>query len=385
MQKRWWQSPQQAHDPNERRAALPSWLISLGVHLLIYVVLLFSFRDRDPSVGGSENGFEVAIFSEGLGTVEGDGKERGGDGRVGDQPVPEGDTGANNLPPAGDAQNAEQEAAVARAIGESLDQLTREQSVSSLLGESALLGNGSRTGDSNTSSVGLPASIGGSALLSGVGVGGPGRGGKGTGSGSGFGGSGTGTPGSGGGIGGGRGGTSFFHIEASGLRFVYVVDHSGSMGFHRQLAAAKAELQASLQALSSSHQFQIIFYNDLLNELRLRESAPGLNWASETNKMFARQFLFDVQPDGGTNHMAALRKAISYKPENIFFLTDADEPQLTAKELAEIKRLNAGRSRLHCVEFGKGPDIGTENFLQRLARENGGSYRYQDITQFGSR
>ncbi len=391
MRRRWWKSPQQMSKQHGRRKTLPGWLLSLGLHLLIYAALLLFLRDRSIGIGASEYGFQVGIFSDGS-DGEGDGGDRGGDGGLGDQPAPAGDAGTRGDPgelatdnaAKAAADTAAQEAAVAQAIGDSLDQLTRTQ-----LGEAsnddsnltALTGNR----PAGATSVGLPASIGGTSLL---GIGGGGSGGRGDhGNGRGCGGSGgtwPGMPGSGIGFGRGHGGTRFFQIEAQGHRFVYVVDHSGSMGFDRQLAAAKAELQASLQGLESSHQFQIIFYNDTVHEMHLR-GTPGLNWASDINKTLARQFIHEIQPDGGTSHMTALTKAILYKPENIFFLTDADEPRLSAKDLADIKRINAGKSRIHCIEFGKGGNIGVENFLQRMARENGGSYRYQDITQFGPR
>lgn len=392
MRRSWWKSPQQMSKQQGRRKTLPGWLLSLGLHLLIYALLLLFLRDRSMGIGASEHGFQVGIFSDGS-DGEGDGGDRGGDGGLGDQPAPAGDTGTRGDPgePVPDsaaktaADTAAREAAVAQAIGDSLDQLTRTQfgETSNAGANPSILTSPAGDGPAEAATGGLPASIGGTRLLGGGGGSG-GRSDHGNGrGGGGSGGTGPGMPGSGIGFGRGHGGTRFFQIEAQGHRFVYVVDHSGSMGFDRQLAAAKAELQASLQGLESSHQFQIIFYNDVLHEFHLRGTA-GLNWASDINKTLARQFIHDIQPDGGTSHMNALTKAILYKPENIFFLTDADEPRLSAKDLADIKRVNAGKSRIHCVEFGKGGNIGVENFLQRLARENGGSYRYQDITQFGA-
>ena len=92
-----------------------------------------------------------------------------------------------------------------------------------------------------------------------------------------------------------------------------------------------------------------------------------------------------VQPDGGTDHMPALKKALRYQPDHLFFLTDADQPILSARELNEIKTLNAGRTKIHCVEFGKGSELSGDNFLKKLARDNGGTYRYRDVTRFGRR
>ena len=58
--------------------------------------------------------------------------------------------------------------------------------------------------------------------------------------------------------------TGVFGVIGEGHKFVYVFDRSGSMDGHggAPLAAAKAELIASLKDLGQMHQFQIIFYNE---------------------------------------------------------------------------------------------------------------------------
>ena len=183
----------------------------------------------------------------------------------------------------------------------------------------------------------------------------------------------------------GLGETSFFDIAAQGNRFVYVVDRSGSMYDHNAIRGAKEELVASLAALEQTQQFQIIFYNTELIEMRGRDDKAQMQWATEINRTLARQFISGIQPDGGTDHTPPLRKALRYQPEHLFFLTDADQPQLSARELNEIRIANGGRTKIHCVEFGKGTEINADNFLKRLARENGGTYRYRDVTRFDRR
>lgn len=180
-----------------------------------------------------------------------------------------------------------------------------------------------------------------------------------------------------------QGSTSFFNIDAEGNRFVYVVDRSGSMDEFKQLRVARSELLASMQSLDSTQQFHIIFYNQEYREMELRNREAGLVWATDINRTLAGQFLREVNPAGGTAHLPALRKALSYRPEHLFFLTDADRPQLTARDLSEIQKINRGRTHIHCIEFGQQADLGLENFLKRLARQNDGTYRYRDVTQFG--
>jgi hypothetical protein len=63
----------------------------------------------------------------------------------------------------------------------------------------------------------------------------------------------------------------------------------------------------------------------------------------------------------------------------VFFLTDADEPVLTAKELDEIWRASGG-SIINVIEFKPGPDRGQGDFLRKLAEQNRGQYKYVDTT-----
>lgn len=183
----------------------------------------------------------------------------------------------------------------------------------------------------------------------------------------------------------GHGQTTFFDIAAKGNRFVYVLDRSGSMYDHGAIRVAKEELVVSLAALEQTQQFHVLFYNQSLLELTGNGDLASMQWATDINRTLARQFISSVQPDGGTDHMPALKKALRYQPEHLFFLTDADQPILSARELHDIKTANNGRTQIHCVEFGKGPEISADNFLKKLARENGGTYRYRDVTRFGRR
>ncbi len=46
------------------------------------------------------------------------------------------------------------------------------------------------------------------------------------------------------------------------------------------------------------------------------------------------------------------------------------------------RRLNDGRATMHAIEFGQGPKVGGDhNFIVQLAQQNGGEYRYVDVTQ----
>lgn len=182
--------------------------------------------------------------------------------------------------------------------------------------------------------------------------------------------------------GGGSRGIPFFGVEETGYRFVYVLDASGSMYDHNAIGVAKAELLASLEQLDENQQFQVIFYNERPYPLVVQGAEQQLYRGNSTNRMIAAQFIRSVQPDAGTKHLDALLLALSYNPNVVFFLTDAGLPNLDAKDLDTIKRKNNGRARIHTIEFGKLAPLRGDNFLKKLARENGGTATYHDVTQF---
>jgi hypothetical protein len=175
--------------------------------------------------------------------------------------------------------------------------------------------------------------------------------------------------------------TEVFGVTGRGSKFVYVFDRSASMASFsgRPLAGAKRELIASLQSLESVHQFQVIFYNDKPELMTLvAGQRPGLVFADERGKQLAANYIGGIYAYGGTQHMPALRLALQMKPDVIFFLTDADPPELTRNDLDAIGRLNRG-TVINAIEFGTAPQPPRHNFLKQVAQENDGQYGYVNI------
>lgn len=181
----------------------------------------------------------------------------------------------------------------------------------------------------------------------------------------------------------GKSAVPFFGVKARGSKFVYVLDRSASMGTRNAIGVAKANLLASLDALDETNQFQIIFYNLRYTMMPIAEGTGRFPFATKINKELAREFVKHIKPDSGTDHVPALKEALALDPDVIFFLTDADEPKLRPRQLSEIRRRNRSGARIHAIEFGIGPPLGEETFLETLARMNGGSYEYVDVTTFG--
>jgi hypothetical protein len=182
----------------------------------------------------------------------------------------------------------------------------------------------------------------------------------------------------------GRGYTSFFGIEAGGKRFAYVLDRSGSMGDpeNKPLAAAKAELLASVERLDDLQQFFLIFYNE-----DVRQFSPvggGRYFADDANQAAARRFVESIQAQGGTKHYGALQRAINLRPDVIFLLTDGEpKDDLTADELKRLNRLNEGVAQIHVIQFAQAPYAG--NSLVQLARQNRGQHSYRNLREIVNR
>ena len=200
-----------------------------------------------------------------------------------------------------------------------------------------------------------------------------------------------GTPGSrgGGGINGGRGTgsgqTSLFGVNDAGKKFVYVIDRSFSMEEHNAFRAAKAELLTSLSRLTEVQQFQVIFYNNEPLTLATRDGRSLMFLGNEAQRLQVSEQIGSISPDGGTRHMPAILEALKYNPDVIFLLTDGAEPALSKADLDSLKTRNRQGTRIHCIEFGTGPQSlaadgqPVPNFLMKLAAQNSGQYTYRNV------
>ena len=186
--------------------------------------------------------------------------------------------------------------------------------------------------------------------------------------------------GSGGGVGRGVGpGTEFFGVRDRANSFAYVIDCSGSMASRNSLDLAKREMLASLDQLPPDAHFGVVFYNLQPTVFSDPAGRKTMMTATAANKARVRTQLTKISPDGGTDHMLAIRAALDLKPEVIFFLTDAD--LMTRADVAEILK-EAGPTRIQAVEFGIGTGMNGSEPLQKLSGATGGSYRYVDVRQF---
>jgi hypothetical protein len=165
---------------------------------------------------------------------------------------------------------------------------------------------------------------------------------------------------------------------AEGRSFVFLIDRSASMGGEGlgAIAAAAKEFALQLDALTAQQQFQVLVYNQAVAAF----AEGGLVPADEPNKKSLIRFVADTAAYGQTEHARGLLAALRLKPEVIFLLTDGGDPLLDPGQLRTIRESAAGRTAIHCVQFGRGA-APPEHFLRKLAAENGGSYVYIDMNR----
>jgi hypothetical protein len=183
--------------------------------------------------------------------------------------------------------------------------------------------------------------------------------------------------------------TSVFGIEGEGSRFLYVFDRSDSMNGEegRPFRTAKSELLTSLESLGPTHQFQIIFYNDTpLPYGGMSERGPQILRGDEQSKENAQRFVKNMVAVGGTQHIDAMRMALAMSPDVIFFLTDADYPEPSSRDIESILvRASRAGTTIHTIQFGSGPNQDDGGWIRRIAEGTLGKYRYVNVAEFAVR
>ncbi|MBL8875164.1 MAG: VWA domain-containing protein [Phycisphaerae bacterium] len=171
------------------------------------------------------------------------------------------------------------------------------------------------------------------------------------------------------GLGGGGGGASFFGVEATGSRFVFIVDVSGSMSLGGKIDALRGQLTRSIQNLVETSTFAVFTFSD--------DAAPlgnARDWtqAIEERKRWARKIIGTLTPGGATVPMNAFRAAFRLRPrpDAIYFMTDGEFDPSVADEIA---RLNTSRIPIHCIAFTS-PE--SEQQMRRIATQSRGTYTF---------
>jgi len=160
----------------------------------------------------------------------------------------------------------------------------------------------------------------------------------------------------------------WFAGSAAARSVVFVLDRSVSMGVKGGLKRARAEVAAALRRLPPTARFQILAYNQFVEQPpagRRGELLPATPDVVDR----AVAWLDGLPASGGTDHVQALRCGLALRPELLILVSDADD--LGSADVDAVTRLNGGRAVVQVVQVGGGGD-GAETAMQRLARLNRG-------------
>ena len=145
------------------------------------------------------------------------------------------------------------------------------------------------------------------------------------------------------------------------------------------LQAAKRELIRSLNDLNTASSFQLIFYNHEHVVYQPSRKAQMIK-ATKSSIYAATKFVEEMPGTGNTYHLEPLQVAINLRPDVIYLMTDGEEKDdPTEYQLAQLKRLNAGRAKIYVIQFCM--DAAPRSSLVKLAEDNGGKHVFINISQ----
>lgn len=152
---------------------------------------------------------------------------------------------------------------------------------------------------------------------------------------------------------------------------VYVMDRSGSMG--DTFPALQQELMRAIGSLGADQQFNVIWFNDG----RPTELFERLRRATADNKRDAFDAIKSVVARGQTEPVEAARRALQYKPDVMYLLSDGDFGDQNSKLLSTIARMNRERrTTIHTILFANDSMDEGERILRRIAETNRGTYKH---------
>lgn len=183
------------------------------------------------------------------------------------------------------------------------------------------------------------------------------------------------------GTGSGIGQAAVWNVNASGSTFAYVVDFSGSIIV--AVDDLKRELKRSIGKLTSRQLFSVfIFYSvgdQRAEHFKTEAFAPNLQTATPDVKRKFFAWIDRKAPQGRTEPLLAMKRALALKPDAVFFFSDGMFDDQVVTEVAEANQKT--HAQIHCLVFDELLLSDTSGLprltdgarrLQRIAEESGG-------------
>jgi hypothetical protein len=187
-------------------------------------------------------------------------------------------------------------------------------------------------------------------------------------------------------------GATFVGLTASNARrIVYVIDASGSM--IRSWPIVLDELMRSLRGLSEEQSFGVVFFQR--NEAIVVPPVGRLRTGGAAQPDLVRAWIDEqIIPQGRSNPMEAIDRALAYQPDVIFLLseniTGSGQFEIDRDDLLRLldqrnpidRKTGRRRTQINCIQFLDPDPLGT---LERIAAEHGGpnGYKFLDRAELG--
>jgi hypothetical protein len=190
----------------------------------------------------------------------------------------------------------------------------------------------------------------------------------------------------------GKGGNFFGqgYSKRGVTRVLFLVDKSGSM--NTLFDYVKIELKRFIGELNPRQEFQVIMFSDgPPDELKI-EGVGGLHFASDKNKKAATDWVkkkYAKSEKGETSPVDSFKRAFAIQPnlpQLIYVLTDGGFPDEVLDYLRGVnKDKNGTKVLINTIGFASREG---EEVLTKMAKENGGTYKYLDeseLKKYGSK
>ena len=196
------------------------------------------------------------------------------------------------------------------------------------------------------------------------------------------------------GTGAGLGQVGLWDIKAGGNKIVYVVDFSGSIT--PVADDLRRELKRSIGALQSSQTFEVVlFFSNAASRYATESFAAKLTPAEVDNKRKFFDWIQRHSPNGATNPMPAILRALALKPEVLFLISDGGFDDPPQKVLDDIRNANrVAKAKINCLVFdevlfdfkpGSGKLTEGAKVLQQIAQQHGGKCKIVTESDLGRR
>lgn len=155
-----------------------------------------------------------------------------------------------------------------------------------------------------------------------------------------------------------------------GREVLFVIDTSGSM-HGDSIRQARSALLLALDRLTEHDRFNIIRFNNTADSLFSQTERADTNTLT-----LARQFVRNLEANGGTEMLPALAMALQHEEEaqgirQVIFLTDGSVGN--ERELFQLIRKKLGNSRLFPIGIGSAPN---SYFMRKAAEYGRGTFTY---------